>query len=249
MLKAKVVKMLKELMSRPECHQHSKHQRDYQLKIDYINSKYEKKNQHSKSYQVLVTRESAKRMLNHFPKAQVFNDMLADQLTEEELQIVFEDMRFFFKDDRVYKVLSIFHELDIFEGEQFKIKETYQKKRVSEMQKRMGNMFLDWSGYLRHQNKTMTEKHAAEHGNKPQEIREEVEEEGDEEQSHQPTLNTQQMEGQQFEVISGFSNDYNNAANRNTGRSRVEIQNHQPSHVDPRTRYMSETATSGFSGK
>jgi hypothetical protein len=41
---------------------------------------------------------------------------------------MFEDLRFFFPDEKIYKRLAIFHELDIFEGEHFHIKETYKKK-------------------------------------------------------------------------------------------------------------------------
>lgn len=40
MLKAKVFQMIKRLMDeRPLCANHYKHQRDYQLKIDFVNSK------------------------------------------------------------------------------------------------------------------------------------------------------------------------------------------------------------------
>jgi hypothetical protein len=40
MLKAKVFQMIKKLMDeRPVCGHHNKRQRDYQLKIDFVNSK------------------------------------------------------------------------------------------------------------------------------------------------------------------------------------------------------------------
>lgn len=44
MLKAKVFKVIKRLMDeRPLCAHHTKHQRDYQLKIDFVNSKITRK--------------------------------------------------------------------------------------------------------------------------------------------------------------------------------------------------------------
>ena len=42
MLKARVTKLLSGLVDRPKCPSHIKHQRDYQLKIDYINAKWER---------------------------------------------------------------------------------------------------------------------------------------------------------------------------------------------------------------
>jgi hypothetical protein len=42
MLKARVMKMLHALVERPKCPNHIKQQRDYQLKIDYINAKWER---------------------------------------------------------------------------------------------------------------------------------------------------------------------------------------------------------------
>ena len=42
MLKARVTKMISGLIERPKCPDHIKKQRDYQLKIDFINSKWER---------------------------------------------------------------------------------------------------------------------------------------------------------------------------------------------------------------
>jgi len=42
MLKARVLKLLWGLVERHRCPSHIKHQRDYQLKLDYINAKWER---------------------------------------------------------------------------------------------------------------------------------------------------------------------------------------------------------------
>ncbi|TNV79324.1 hypothetical protein FGO68_gene5968 [Halteria grandinella] len=144
MLKAKVYKVIRRLQDeRPLCAHHTKHQRDYQLKIDFVNSKNNRKitnassqdayavnntAQMSKSYQMLIASEKAKRGVDNLPKLQNLNAALYESFSEEELQIIFEDLRFFFPDEKIYKRLAIFHELDIFEGEHFKIKETYKRK-------------------------------------------------------------------------------------------------------------------------
>ena len=83
----------------------------------------------SKSYHMLIASEKAKKGIDQFPRLQNINDALFNGFAEEELQQIFEDLRFFFPDDKVYKRVTIFHSLDIFEGEHFKIRETYKLKR------------------------------------------------------------------------------------------------------------------------
>lgn len=144
MLKAKVYKVIKRLQDeRPLCAHHTKHQRDYQLKLDFVNSKntriithasaqdaYAINNtaQMSKSYQMLIASEKAKKGVDNLPKLHNLNAALYDSFSEQELQIIFEDLRFFFPDDKIFKRLAIFHNLDIFEGEHFRIKDTYKRK-------------------------------------------------------------------------------------------------------------------------
>ena len=52
---------------------------------------------------------------------------------------MYSDLRFFFpegNDDKTYNKLKIFHDLDIFEGEHFRIKEAYlQKQRTLKARK------------------------------------------------------------------------------------------------------------------
>ena len=43
---------------------------------------------------------------------------------------MFEDLRFFFTEDRIFKDLEIFHILDIFNGDHFRIKESYRKYKL-----------------------------------------------------------------------------------------------------------------------
>jgi stalled ribosome rescue protein Dom34 len=63
------------------------------------------------------------------PRAENINAMLAANFTEYELQTMYSDLRFFFPNtDRTYNKLSIFHDLDIFEGEHFRIKQAYFEK-------------------------------------------------------------------------------------------------------------------------
>lgn len=60
--------------------------------------------------------------------AEGINAMLAANFTEYELQTMYSDLRFFFpegNDDKTYRKLKIFHDLNIFEGEHFRIKEVY----------------------------------------------------------------------------------------------------------------------------
>lgn len=84
--------------------------------------------QMSKSYQMLIASEKAKRGVDNIPKLHNLNAALYENFSELELQTIFEDLRFFFPDEKIYKRLAIFHNLDIFEGEHFRIKETYKKK-------------------------------------------------------------------------------------------------------------------------
>lgn len=88
---------------------------------------------------MLVASEKAKRSLHlaNVPKADNVNAMLANSFTEFELQMMFEDLRFFFPlsgDDNLYSKLWIFHDLDIFTGEHFRIKETYYEKEKKKLQ-------------------------------------------------------------------------------------------------------------------
>ena len=88
---------------------------------------------------MLVASEKAKRALHlaNVPKADNVNAMLANSFTEFELQMMFEDLRFFFPlsaDDSLYSKLWIFHELDIFKGEHYRIKETYFEKEKIKLQ-------------------------------------------------------------------------------------------------------------------
>ncbi len=55
--------------------------------------------------------------------------MLAEKFTEYELQTIYSDLKFFFPEtDKTYHRLKIFHNLDIFKGEHFRIKEAYYEK-------------------------------------------------------------------------------------------------------------------------
>lgn len=136
MLKAKIFQLIHRLMDeRPLCANHTKHQRDYHLKLDFVNSRRDRAkakaaggHQLSKSYQMLIASEKAKRGIDNFPRLHNINEALFREFTESELQTMFLDLRFFFPDDKIYKRLSIFHDLDIYEGEHFRIKETYKEK-------------------------------------------------------------------------------------------------------------------------
>lgn len=79
------------------------------------------------------------------PSAEDINAMLAANFTEYELQTMYSDLRFFFplgKDDKTFSKLKIFHDLDIFEGEHFCIKEAYLQKqrklKMSSQKKHLG---------------------------------------------------------------------------------------------------------------
>lgn len=48
------------------------------------------------------------------------------EFSEKELQEMFEDLRFFFPDEEVYKQLEIFHCIDVFEGDHYRIKDHYK---------------------------------------------------------------------------------------------------------------------------
>ena len=52
---------------------------------------------------------------------------MIEEYTEEELQQMFEDLRFFFPEDRIIRELELFHILDIFDGDQLSIKDSYSK--------------------------------------------------------------------------------------------------------------------------
>ncbi|CDW91008.1 UNKNOWN [Stylonychia lemnae] len=52
--------------------------------------------------------------------------MLMEYFSEEELQEMFEDVRFFFPDDEVYDKIEIFRVLDIFNGDHRNIKKSYK---------------------------------------------------------------------------------------------------------------------------
>lgn len=43
---------------------------------------------------------------------------------------MFEDIRFFFPDDKTYANVEIFRTLDIFNGDHFNIKESYMKYKL-----------------------------------------------------------------------------------------------------------------------
>lgn len=79
---------------------------------------------------MLIASEKAKKGIDRLPKLRNLNDALANDFTEEELQMMFDDLRYFFPDEKIYKRLALFHELDIFEGEHFRIKEAYQKRQL-----------------------------------------------------------------------------------------------------------------------
>jgi hypothetical protein len=66
---------------------------------------------------MLVASEQARHGFMHHAKLKDINDMLANHFSEEDLQMMFSDMRFFFPDDDIYSKLLIFHELDIFKNE------------------------------------------------------------------------------------------------------------------------------------
>lgn len=90
----------------------------------------------SKSYQMLIASEKANRGVDNIPKLQNLNEALYHGFSEEELQMIFEDLRFFFPDEKIYKRLAIFHQLDIFEGEHFNIKEIYKRKILNNVVKK-----------------------------------------------------------------------------------------------------------------
>lgn len=83
---------------------------------------------------MLIASEKAKKGLDHLPKYRALNDALVASFTEDELQTMFSDLRFFFPDERIYARLALFHELDIFEGDHFKIKETYKRRQEARAQ-------------------------------------------------------------------------------------------------------------------
>ena len=65
------------------------------------------------------------------PRAENINSMLAANFTEYELQTMYSDLMFFFPQDlygETFHKLRIFHDLDIFEGEHFRIKEIFLDK-------------------------------------------------------------------------------------------------------------------------
>jgi hypothetical protein len=78
---------------------------------------------------MLIASENAKKGIDNCPKVEDINKALVQGFTEEELQMMFEDLRYFFPDPKIFSRLNLFHELDIFEGEHFKIKETYENKK------------------------------------------------------------------------------------------------------------------------
>jgi len=49
------------------------------------------------------------------------------EFTEQELQEMFEDLRFFFPQERIYSRLRIFHCLDVFNNDHVRIKQTYRR--------------------------------------------------------------------------------------------------------------------------
>ena len=57
---------------------------------------------------------------------------------------MFSDLRYFFPEEAVYKRLRIFHELDIFEGQHFRIRETYlgrqQARRNTLVERRLSRL-------------------------------------------------------------------------------------------------------------
>lgn len=74
---------------------------------------------------MIIAQEQDSKMRHKGFKVKDLSDMLANQFTEAELQMMFSDLRFFFPDEKIYFKLLIFHELDIFENEHLRIKESY----------------------------------------------------------------------------------------------------------------------------
>ena len=77
---------------------------------------------------MLMASEAAKRGFKKGLKSKDITEMLVREFTEEELQTVFSDLRYFFPEDEIYQKLSLFHKLDIFKGEHFAIRETFKRQ-------------------------------------------------------------------------------------------------------------------------
>lgn len=54
---------------------------------------------------MLIASEKAKRGIDNFPRLQNINEALCREFTEQELQMMFSDLRFFFPDEKIYKRL------------------------------------------------------------------------------------------------------------------------------------------------
>lgn len=57
-----------------------------------------------------------------------FNLILIEKLSEAELQTLYEDPRYYFPEDKVYKHIDIFERINAFINEHLNIKENYLLK-------------------------------------------------------------------------------------------------------------------------
>eukprot|EP00347_Sterkiella_histriomuscorum_P014657 403360046 len=150
-LKARVHQLVYKVFYQSQCKLHHRRHHDYQAKLAFHNqSRLARDNENERKQksplkkqfnddddiqeEKQISRERSLSLTQKEPKIQehIINHILLEKYTEQELQEMFEDIRFFFPEDQVYQHVEIFRILDIFNGDHFNIKESYKRYKINE---------------------------------------------------------------------------------------------------------------------